>query len=87
MPPGDPPEKLAPIFVFLASDLAGRRYKGSVINQLLLFELIPDIKKEIVGKEYNLKEILNSMKSKLNPHMVDLFKKNEDLIDFLLKYE
>jgi short-subunit dehydrogenase len=83
----DPPEAISPIYLFLASSLAGRRYNGKVLNQQLLFELLPEIQKEIGKEDYNIKELLELMKGKLSKQIYDLFRKNIELIDFLLKYK
>ena len=83
----DPPEAISPIYLFLASNLAGRRYNGKVLNQQLLFELLPELQKEIAEVDYDIKELLKLMKGKLSTQINDLFRKNLELVDFLLKYK
>jgi 3-oxoacyl-[acyl-carrier protein] reductase len=65
------PEEIAPIYLFLASDLSSRKYKGRIINQLLLFDLLPKI---------NMKDTLRKNES-------NLLRKNQDLVDFLINYK
>ncbi len=83
----DPPETISPIYLFLASNLAGRRYNGKVINQQLLFELLPELQKQIGEADYAIKKLLKLMKGKLSTQINDLFRKNLELVDFLLKYK
>lgn len=79
-------EAIAPIYLFLASHLSFRRYKGRIINQMLLYELLPKIKKEVNQMDFDIKEITKSMKSKLRKGEYSLLRKNQDLIDFLIRY-
>lgn len=80
------PEKIAPIYLFLASELSKKRYEGKIINQLLLFDLLPKIKEEINNSEFDIKELTKSMKSKLRRGEHKLLRKNQELIDFLIRY-
>jgi 3-oxoacyl-[acyl-carrier protein] reductase len=80
------PEAIAPVYLFLASNLSSKKYKGKIINQMLLFDLLPKVKKEMYNIDINIKELTNSMKSKLRKDEYILFRKNQDLIDFLIKY-
>jgi len=80
------PEAIAPIYLFLASDLSFKRYKGKIINQMLLFDLLPKIKSEVSNMDFNIKEITKSMKSKLRKGEYSLLRKNQELIDFLIRY-
>ncbi len=80
------PEAIAPIYLFLASDLSARHYKGKIINQMLLFELLPKIKIKVNDRDFNIKEITKSIKSELRKGEYSLLRKNQELIDFLIKY-
>ncbi|MFX1570275.1 MAG: SDR family NAD(P)-dependent oxidoreductase [Promethearchaeota archaeon] len=80
------PETIAPIYLFLASDLSARHYKGMIINQMLLYDLLPKIKNKVDNLDSNIKEIIKSMKSKLRKGEYSLLRKNQELIDFLIKY-
>lgn len=81
-----PPEQIAPIYLYLASDLATRKYYGDPINQQYLYQVLFKII-EIV-KPYNgdLTQLTNLMKEKLKKSDYGIFRKNKELIDFLLKY-
>lgn len=80
-----PPETISPVYLFLASDLAKRRYKGKAINIWLLFELLPELRNEIGGKDYDIKKLRTAMKDKLKKDLYVFFRQNEDLVDFMLK--
>ncbi|MFX0001723.1 MAG: SDR family NAD(P)-dependent oxidoreductase [Candidatus Hodarchaeota archaeon] len=80
------PEEIALIYLFLASDLSFKRYKGKIINQMLLFDLLPKIKNEVNYKDFNIKEITKSMKTTLRKGEYSLLRKNQELIDFLIRY-
>ncbi len=80
------PEAIAPIYLFLASELSFRRYQGKIINQMLLYDLLPKIKKEVNQIDFNIKEIIKIMKSKLKKGEYSLLRKNQELIDFLISY-
>ena len=87
MPEGIPPEAISPIYLFLASDMAKRRYMGKIINQHTLYELLPEVEKKIGGSDYNIDDVFKSMKENLSKAKYDQFRENKELIDFLLKYE
>lgn len=82
-----PPEDISPIYLFLASDLSSRRYKGKIINQMILFELLTKLKTAISNNSFDIKELTKSMKDKLRKDMYGLLRKNQELIDFILKYQ
>jgi NAD(P)-dependent dehydrogenase (short-subunit alcohol dehydrogenase family) len=81
-----PPKAIAPLYLFLASDRSKRKYKGSVINQLMLNEIINAIQEEIGDKKVEIKEILNLMSDKLNKDYFTMLRRNQDLFDFMLNY-
>ncbi len=82
-----PPEDISPIYLFLASDLSSRQYKGKIINQMILFELLTKLKTAISNNSFDIKELTKSMKDKLRKGMYGLLRKNQELIDFILKYQ
>ena len=82
-----PPEDISPIYLFLASDLSSLRYKGKIINQMILFELLTKLKTAISNNSFDIKELTKNMKDKLRKGMYGLLRKNQELIDFILKYQ
>ena len=82
-----PPEVIAPLYLFFASDTSKRKYKGKVINQFMLNEVIGYIREEIGSKEYEIKEIVNLMKFKLNKEHHTMLRKNQEVFDFMINYK
>jgi NAD(P)-dependent dehydrogenase (short-subunit alcohol dehydrogenase family) len=82
-----PPEEIAPLYLFFASESSKRKYKGKVINQIMLHDAVKEIRQEIGDKEYGIKEIVNLMKNKMNKEYYVMLRKNQELFDFMLKYE
>lgn len=87
LPEGNPPESIAPIYLFLASENAGRKYKGGVVNQQQLFQLLPKINDEVETDNFDMINVKKLMKEKLRKDMYKLFRDNIDLIEFLLRYK
>lgn len=81
------PEDISPIYLFLASDLSSKRYKGKIINQMLLFELLEKLKSNISNNSFDIRELTERMKDLIKKSMYGLLRKNQDLIEFLLKYK
>lgn len=82
-----PPEEIAPLYLFFASESSKRKYKGKVINQLMLNGIMSYIRAEFGSKEYEIKEIVNLMKDTLNKEQYTMLRKNQELFDFMLKYK
>ncbi|MFX1315821.1 MAG: SDR family NAD(P)-dependent oxidoreductase [Promethearchaeota archaeon] len=82
-----PPEDISPIYLFLASYLSRRRYKGRIVNQMMLYELLTELKSVISNNSFNIKELTRNMEEKLRKGMYELLRKNQELIDFILKYQ
>ncbi|MFX1339314.1 MAG: SDR family NAD(P)-dependent oxidoreductase [Promethearchaeota archaeon] len=80
------PEKIAPLYLFLASESSKRKYKGKVINHLMLNEIVNTIQTELGSKEYKIKEIIDLMKIKLNKEQYAMLRKNQELFEFMLNY-
>lgn len=86
-PEGMPPEDISPMYLFLASDTLKRPYRGRVIDQYLFSELLSTLKKEISSNDFDIKELLKSMKEILKKDSYTLFRKNQELAEFMLKYQ
>ncbi len=86
-PEAMPPEKIAPIFLFLASDISKRRYKGRYIEEMLIRELLPKVKTEIKGNDWDIKDLTRAMKGKVTKGLYRILVKDKELIDFMLKYK
>ncbi len=82
-----PPEEIAPLYLFFAGESSKRKYKGKVINQQMLNEIMSYIRAEFGTKEYEIKEIVNLMKDTLNKEQHTMLRKNQELFDFMLKYK
>jgi len=85
-PEGEPPEAIAPLYLFLASNTIKQPYKGRVIDEWSLSELLLLLRKSIESNDFDVKELLKSMKEKLSKDMYTLFRKNQELVEFMLKY-
>jgi len=80
----DPPEWISPIYLFLASPLAKKKYKGRVINQQMLFSGLYQLQTKIkeTGNDYKL--LLPSLKKQLGKEPYSLLTKNKELVEFML---
>ncbi|TFG15906.1 MAG: SDR family oxidoreductase [Promethearchaeota archaeon] len=81
-----PPEEIAPLYLFFASEVSKRKYKGQVINHLMLNEILRNIKENFGDNEFEIKEIVNLMEDKLNKEYFTFLRKNQELFEFMLKY-
>ena len=82
-----PPEEIASVYLFLASDVSKRKYRGQVINHLMLNEIIRIIKENFGDNQFEIKELINLMEEKLNKEYFTVLRKNQELFDFILKYK
>jgi short-subunit dehydrogenase len=82
-----PPEEIAPLYLFLASESSKRKYKGKVINQLMLNEIIKIIQKKLGKKGYEIKEIVELMRETLKKEQFAMLRKNQELFEFMLNYK
>ena len=85
-PEGEPPEAIAPLYLFLASNTIKKPYKGRVINEWAFPELLLTLRKNIENTNFDIKDLLKTMKEKLNKEKYSLFRKNKELVEFMLKY-
>jgi NAD(P)-dependent dehydrogenase (short-subunit alcohol dehydrogenase family) len=82
-----PPEEIAPLYLFFVSDISKRKYKGQVINHLMLNEILRIIKENFGDKQFEIKEIVSLMEDKLNKEYYSFLRKNQELVEFMLKYK
>ena len=87
MPITVPPEYISPAYLFLASDLAIRKYRGRVLELHIIVDLLPIIQEEVGGRDLDLKDITKLAKEKLRKNQFKIYRKNSELIDFMLKYK
>ncbi|MFX0028312.1 MAG: SDR family NAD(P)-dependent oxidoreductase [Candidatus Hermodarchaeota archaeon] len=82
-----PPEYISPVYLFLASDLATKKYKGRVLELHTICDFLPILWEAIGEREVELKECKSIADKCLKVDQLKVFKKNSDLIDFMLKYK
>ncbi len=87
MPITVPPEETSPAFVFLASDLAKRKYKGRVVELHTICDFLPILRKEFGGKELEAREVVKLAEVFIKKDQFKVLKKNSDLINFMLRYK
>ena len=87
MPITVPPEFISPAYLFLASDLALKKYKGRVLELHIICDILPTLSEAIGVKEIEFRELKVLAEGKLKKDQLKVFKKNSELIDFMLKYK
>jgi len=80
------PEIISPIYLFLASDMAKRKYQGKAFNQQAINELYTIVKDLMKEDDCDIKETMNLIKEKLNKSQLSLLRQNQELIEFMLQY-
>ena len=81
------PEFISPAYLFLASDLAMKKYKGRVLELHTICDILPVLSEVIGVKEIELKECKVIANENLKKNQLKVFKKNTELIDFMLRYK
>ena len=87
MPITVPPEFISPAYLFLSSDLARKKYKGRVLELHTICDILPVLSEAIGEKEIEIKECIILAEENLKKYQLKVFKKNTELIDFMLKYK
>ncbi|MFX0080745.1 MAG: SDR family NAD(P)-dependent oxidoreductase [Candidatus Hodarchaeota archaeon] len=82
-----PPEFISPAYLFLASDLALKKYNGRVLEIHAICDFLPILSKKIGEKEFELTELKELAAENLTKNHLKVFRKNMDLIEFMLKYK
>jgi NAD(P)-dependent dehydrogenase (short-subunit alcohol dehydrogenase family) len=87
MPITVPPEFISPAYLFLASDLARKRYNGRILELHTICDILPALSEVIGENKIELKECKVIAEDNLKKDQLKVFKKNKELIDFMLKYK
>lgn len=87
MPITVPPEYISPAYLFLASDLAIKKYRGRVLELNIIVDLLPILQEEVGGRGLELKELTKLASEKFRKNQFKIYRKNSELIDFMLKYK
>ena len=87
MPITVPPEYISPAYLFLASDLAIKKYRGRVLELNIIVDLLPILQEEVGGRDLELKELTKLASEKFRKNQFKIYRKNSELIDFMLKYK
>ena len=87
MPVTVPPEFISPAYLLLASDLAKKKYQGRIVELHTICDFLPVLQDEVGGKDIEKKELTDIAEEKLKKDQYKVFKRNIELIDFMLKYQ
>ena len=87
MPVTVPPEDISPAYLFLASDLAIKKYRGRVLELHIIVDLLPKLQTVIGDKDLELKELTELAKEIFKKNEFKIYRKNSELIEFMLKFE
>jgi len=87
MPITFPPEFISPAYVFLASDLAKKKYKGRIVELHTICDFLPNLQEEFGGKEIEPKELLKLSEEKIKKDQFQVLKQNSELVAFMLQYK
>lgn len=82
-----PPEEISPAYIFLASDLAKKIYRGRVVELHTICDFLPILKEEFGGKILESKELLKLAEEKLKKDQFKVLKSNSDLVNYMLQYK
>jgi len=86
MPITVPPDFISPAYVFLASGLAKKKYKGRVVEINLICEFLQVLKDEFGDKEVEHKELTKLAENKLKKEQFKVLKQNSELIAFMINH-
>jgi len=87
MPITFPPELISPAYVFLASDLAKKKYKGRVVELHTICDFLPILQEEFGGKEIEPKELIKLSEERIKKDQFQVLKQNSELVAFMLQYK
>ena len=87
MPITVPPEVISPAYLFLASDLAKKKYKGKIVEINKIVEFLPVLQKESGDKDLDHKELVKLAEGKIKPDQFKVLKQNSELVAFMVNYK
>ncbi len=82
-----PPEMISPAYLFLASNLAKKKYKGRIIELHTICDFLPNLHKEFSGKEIEARELVKLAEEYLKKDQFNALKQNSELVNFMLHYK
>jgi NAD(P)-dependent dehydrogenase (short-subunit alcohol dehydrogenase family) len=80
------PEFISPAYIFLASDLAKKKYKGRIVELHSICDFLPILMEEFGEKELDSKELIKLSEEKIKSDQFKVLKNNSDLINFMLQF-
>ncbi len=86
MPITVPPEFISPAYVFLASDLAKKKYRGRIVEINSICDFLPILQDELGDREFDHKELVKLAESKIKKDQFKTLKQNSELVAFMLHY-
>jgi 3-oxoacyl-[acyl-carrier protein] reductase len=87
MPITVPPEFISPAYVFLASDLARKKYRGRIVEINKIVEFLPVLQENFADRELNHKELLKLAEEKIKVDQLKVLKQNSELVAFMVNYK
>jgi len=87
MPITVPPEVISPAYLFLASDLAKKKYKGKIVEINKIVEFLPVLQEEFKDKDLDHKELVNLSEGKIKLDQFKVLKQNSELVAFMVNYK
>ncbi len=86
MPITIPPEFISPAYVFLASELAKKKYRGRVVELNQICEFLPVLQDEFGENELDHKELVKLAEDKIKNDQFKVLKQNSELVAFMVQY-
>jgi len=87
MPITFPPEFISPAYLFLASDLAKKKYNGRVVELHTICDFLPVLQDEFGEKELDHKELVKLAEEKIKKDQFKVLKRHSELVSFMLQYK
>lgn len=87
MPITVPPEVISPAYLFLASDLAKKKYKGKIVEINKIVEFLPILQNEFGAEGMDHKELVKIAEDKIKVDHFKVLKQNSELVAFMVNYK